>query len=301
VIAATKTPRNQLNQSGNQRALARRISWMRRAAIRVRISSLPSNAIAADVDTRDPEHHRTFRDQGFVILREVVPKDRLAALTDNILATYRQDLAEGRLFAGGGTISGHLNCFPGSESRFVYETLVERGVIDLVRALSPQAVRLPNVGCNLNLPGSSPQNVHVDGYAATPFAIVNIAAVDTDLDNGSMEVLPGTNRREYRYWQLVLERPPVARPALRRGDVVIRTSMLWHRGMPNRSVTPRPMLALTWEDGGSHLDDPYAANSGRISFFPNRYQPTALGMLRERAFVAMPLIPSAFRFVRSMF
>jgi hypothetical protein len=86
-----------------------------------------------------------------------------------------------------------------------------------------------------------------------------------------------------------------------RGDVLIRTSMLWHRGMPNLSATPRPMLALTWEDGGSSLDDPYAASNGQISFFPNRYQPTKLGMLRERAFVALPAIPLAFRFVRSVF
>jgi hypothetical protein len=253
------------------------------------------------VDPKDPEHERTFREQGFVILRSVVPKDRLEQLSESILAAYHRERIEGRLFAGGGTIAGHLNCFPGAESRFVYDTLLERGVIDLVKTLSPQATGLPNVGCNLNLPGSSPQNVHVDGYAATKFAIVNIAAVDTDLHNGSMEVLPCTHLREYKYWQLVLARPRAARPALKRGDVVIRTSMLWHRGMPNPSSTPRPMLALTWEDGGSKLADPYSACEGRISFFPNRFQANRLGMLRERAFVTIPLLPSAFRFVRSMF
>jgi len=256
---------------------------------------------AAAIDPHSPELHRSFALNGYVILEKVVPDDRLAALNDAILGAFDADQASGRLFNGGGLLSGHLNCFSGAESRFVYETLKERGVIDPVKAPSPQAVRLPNVGCNVNLPGSHPQNRHVDGYAATPFAIVNIASVDTDLGNGAMEVLPGTHRRDYKYWQLVMEMPRAVRPALKRGDVIVRTSMLWHRGMPNLSPRARPMLALTWEDGGSNLEDPYASHGGRISFFPNRYQPTRLGRLKERAFIAVPSIPSTFRFVRSFF
>jgi hypothetical protein len=116
-----------------------------------------------------------------------------------------------------------------------------------------------------------------------------------------MEVMPGTSRREYKYWELVVERPKPARPTLSAGDVIIRTSALWHRGMPNLSARPRPMLALTWEEGGSKLDDPFAQHDGQIRFFPNRYEPTRIGRLRERAFVAVPSIPSAYRFVRSFF
>lgn len=266
------------------------------------VSPVPSEPTSmSPIDPRDPALHRTFRENGFVILKGMIDKRLLETHHMNILGAYDRARGKGGLFAGGGTISGHLNCFPGAESKFVYDTLVERGVIDLVKALSPQAVRLPNVGCNLNLPGSHPQNEHADGYAAAPFAIVNIASVDTDSSNGAMEVMPGTHRREYRYWQIVLDRPSRLRPALERGDVLVRSSLLWHRGMPNNSRTPRPMLALTWEDGGSNQSDPYALHEGRISFFPNRYQPTTIGRLKERAFVAAPRVNSAVRFVRSLF
>jgi hypothetical protein len=252
------------------------------------------------VDPESPELHRSFAVNGYLILEQVVPPDRLAALHGSILAAFEREQAEGRLFNGGGLISGHLNCFPGAASRFVYDALEAGGVIALVKALFPNATRLPNVGCNLNLPGSHPQNRHVDGYAATYFPIVNVAAVDTDLRNGAMEVLPGTHRKEYKYWELVMGMPAAIRPALKRGDVVVRTSMLWHRGMPNPSARPRPMLALTWEDGGSTLDDPYAVHEGRVSFFPNRYSPTLLGRLRERAFIQLPALNSTYRFVRSL-
>src|SRR3954470_13525520 len=125
-----------------------------------------------------------FARDGYVTLPNVVSKSRLAALTEQLRGEYNRARAAGELFSGGGTISGHLNCFPGAQSRFVYEALCDAGVIDLVRQLSPQATRLPNVGCNLNLPGSSSQNCHVDGYASQPFIIVNVAAVDTTLVNG---------------------------------------------------------------------------------------------------------------------
>lgn len=253
------------------------------------------------VDPHSAELHETYARDGYLILEGVVPEARLAELYRSLLKTFDSELRAGRLFNGGGLISGHLNCFPGAESRFVYDTLLERGVIDLVRALAPAAVRLPNVGCNMNLPGSHPQNVHMDGYAATPFPIVNIAAVDTDLGNGAMEMMPGTQQKAYKYWELVLDQPPAIRPALKRGDIVIRSSMLWHRGMPNLSARPRPMLALTWEDGGSQEADPYALHGGRISFFPNRYEPTAFGRLKERAFIAAPSLNSTLRFVRSFF
>jgi hypothetical protein len=259
-----------------------------------------SDATSA-IDPQDPKLHQEIANHGYLVLKGMLDKERLADLHERILSAFELAQAQGRLFNGGGLLHGHLNCFPGAESRFVYDTLLERRVIDLVRAISPRALSSPNVGCNLNLPGSHPQNIHIDGYAAEWFMIVNIALVDTDEQNGSMEVLPETNRREYKYWQLVLESPRPMRPKLERGDVVIRTSTLWHRGMPNLSLRPRPMMALTWEDGGSKLEDPFQANDGRISFFPNRYRTTALGRLRERAFVAVPSVNSAYRFVRSVF
>src|SRR6267154_682692 len=126
----------------------------------------------------------SFAREGYVTLPNVVSKSRLAALTDELRAEYARARANGELFSGGGTISGHLNCFPGAQSRFVYDELEQYGVFDFVRNLSPSATRMPNVGCNLNLPNSSPQNPHADGYAETEFIIVNVAPVDTDIENG---------------------------------------------------------------------------------------------------------------------
>jgi hypothetical protein len=109
------------------------------------------------------------------------------------------------------------------------------------------------------------------------------------------------SRTESKYWRIVLERPERLRLTMRPGDVVIRPSTLWHRGMPNHTPHARPTLAFTREDGGSLLEDPYAAHQGQITFLPNRYQTDWASRLRERAFVAMPGAGAAFRAVALYF
>lgn len=262
-------------------------------------AAVPPSSKAMHTLTSDLK--QSFTDNGYLTFRGVVDKLRLAELRREILGEFERAKTSGQLFSGGGTLSGHLNCFPGATSRFVYETLREQGIVDIVQALSPAPLRAPNVGCNLNLPGSSAQNDHADGYAAQAFMIVNIAAVDTDLTNGAMEILGRTHGRDYKYWQVLLQRPGRLRPCLKQGDVLIRTSTLWHRGMPNLSRDPRPMLALTWENGGSSHEDPYQVGGGGIAFFPNRYTTDWAGRLRERAFVAAPRAATALRAVRSLF
>lgn len=265
-------------------------------------SRSPSSAPSEASSSESLAHYRQrFETDGYLLFERVVPRELLAALSRDLVDKWRADSAGGAMFAGGGSVSGHLNCFPGRASRFVYDALEGRGIFALAAALSAQQLGKPNVGCNLNLPGSSPQNEHVDGYRATPFLVANVAAIDTDLGNGAMEVIPGTHQREFKYWEIALRRSERRRVTMKQGDVLLRTSTLWHRGMPNPSPNPRPMLAFTWEDGGSREQDPYAVHQGRITFLPNRYRTDWKGRLVERAFVAAPRLGSVYRAARSLF
>lgn len=253
---------------------------------------LPTGVIA--------EYQPFFAQHGYFIFKSVLARDLLAALRARILAEFEQARSTGQLFSGGGLMSGHLNCFPGAESRFVYQSLQQAGILDAIRELSPGAVRPPNVGCNLNLPGSVTQHYHADRPFTQEFIIANVALVDTDLVNGAIEVAPGTHKKFYPFWRFALGRPAGLRLQMQQGDVLVRSSNLWHRGMPNLSTVARPMMALTWEDGGSSADDPFAAEAGKITFRPNWYRPNLLGRMRERTFIAAPISYSAYRFVRSL-
>lgn len=243
-----------------------------------------------------------FASNGYFVLRNVVSPKRLAELHVALAKEFDAASKSGALFSGGGLVSGHLNCFPGAGARFAYDTLTERGIIDLIKQLDPKVVRMPNVGLNFNLPGSHTQHYHIDRPFTRDFMIANVAVVDTVIENGAIELIPGTHKRFYKYTQFVLERRhrDGVRVPMNRGDVLVRSSNVWHRGTTNRTSIPRPMLAMTWEDGGSSHEDPFSDDGGKIRFRPNWFKPTRVGRLREQLFVKVPVAYSALRFTRSL-
>jgi len=248
------------------------------------------------------ELQQAFASNGYVVLRNIVATEPLAELHKALAREFDAASKSGELFSGGGLVSGHLNCFPGAGARFAYDTLKERGIIDLMKKLHPNVLRMPNVGLNFNLPGSHTQHYHIDRPFARDFMIANVAVVDTVIENGAIELVPGTHKRFYKYARFVLERRhrDGVRVPMNRGDVLIRSSNVWHRGMTNLTAVPRPMLAMTWEDGGSNEPDPFDANGGKIRFLPNWFKPTRVGRLREKLFVNVPVTYSALRFARSL-
>jgi ectoine hydroxylase-related dioxygenase (phytanoyl-CoA dioxygenase family) len=239
---------------------------------------------------------------GYAVVRNALPRERILKLNQAIHDEFARQKESGELFAGGGFISGHINCFPGEDSRYFYDRLQDIGIIPLIRKLLPSATGLPNVACNFNMPGSVAQHYHTDRPFTREFIIINIALVDTVIENGAIDVLPATHKEYVPFWRFATSRlfRKTTRLPMKAGDILIRTSNLWHRGMPNLSDTPRAMMGFTWEDGGSVLEDPFKMDGGRITFRPNWFRPTRLGKLRERIFVKAPLSYSAYRFVDSV-
>jgi len=74
--------------------------------------------------------------------------------------------------------------------------------------------------------------------------IANVAVVDTVVENGAIELIPGTHKKFYKYWRFAVERPVrnAIRVPMKTGDIMIRTSNVWHRGMPNKTSVARRIL-----------------------------------------------------------
>lgn len=123
------------------------------------------------------------------------------------------------------------------------------------------------------LPGSDYQQVHSDRGALFPevaaglpaFAfVVNTPLVDFREDNGPLEVWPyGTHmigdpdliptpdftriaEERAKPMQAFAERLGAVKATAPAGSVIIRDLRMWHRGTPNRSKEPRPMLAFVF-------------------------------------------------------
>lgn len=142
----------------------------------------------------------------------------------------------------------------------------------IIKAILGPEIRAHYANGNTALKATGRQPVHSDinkPHPLFPFAyIINIALDDVSLENGSTEIWVGSHRdscidqhdsigvKEEGLTikpELVEERrkhsPPV-NPTTKKGSMVIRDVRLWHAGVPNRTSTPRIMLAFviqpTW-------------------------------------------------------
>lgn len=130
---------------------------------------------------------------------------------------------------------------------------------DTIMAVVSELVGEDGVMCQLAadtpLLGSDYQALHRDtqllfpetGAETPPYQLaVNFALVDVTLENGPMEYAPGTHMLSKAEGMARIERGeiPLEPVLLNRGDVLIRDVRHIHRGTPNRTAAPRPMVVI---------------------------------------------------------
>lgn len=130
---------------------------------------------------------------------------------------------------------------------------------DDVMAVVEELVGADGVLCQLAsdtpVDGSDYQDLHRDtqllfpetGAESPPYQLaVNFPLVDVTLDNGPMEHAPGTHMLPKAEGMARIESgaAPLEAVLLNRGDVLIRDVRHIHRGTPNPSGVPRPMVVI---------------------------------------------------------
>ena len=105
------------------------------------------------------------------------------------------------------------------------------------------------------LNGSDYQDLHRDtqllfpetGAETPPYQLaVNFPLVDVTLERGPMEMAPGTHMlgKDEGMRRIETGEIPIEKVFMSRGDVMIRDVRHIHRGTPNRTDIPRPMVVI---------------------------------------------------------
>ncbi len=239
--------------------------------------------------------------KGYTVITDLIPKKQLAQLNESLQKEFLREKLSNELFKGGGRLAGHLNCFPGRASEDIFKNLIQSGANKIVDMIDETWMNKLTVGTNFNLPGSVIQHYHFDGIFQDQYLIVNVALVDTNNRNGAIELAPRTHKEFLRFWQFVAKGLPFKglRIPLNQGDVLIRYSTLWHRGMPNKTKNARPMLAFTLGERNA-VQNPFMKNNGNPKFFNNWYMTHRLGRIREFCYIKIPFFQTIFRILRSL-
>ena len=130
---------------------------------------------------------------------------------------------------------------------------------DAIMAVVEELVGKDGVLCQLAsdtpLKGSDFQDLHRDtqllfpetGAETPPYQLaVNFPLVDVTVENGAMEWSPGSHMtsKEEGLRRIETGESPLEPLPLNRGDVLIRDVRHIHRGTPNTTDTPRPMVVI---------------------------------------------------------
>ncbi|MCY4095495.1 MAG: phytanoyl-CoA dioxygenase family protein [Gammaproteobacteria bacterium] len=209
-----------------------------------------------------------LRKWGFVIVEEAVASEPLKVLRERMDRDTEELLTYCESIGGNPRELGHLQQGPPVSKDYVFADIaMNRFVNRICNRLYEHRPRLTFYNGNTNCPGSTTQRLHMDGRHATlePDPVSPISSVVVDIPpgpmnkgNGAIEIWPGSH----------LVRPPEGGPSVpaeleahrraiegpiqaetRVGDVLIRDTRLWHRGVPNQSSRPRHMIALIVSDG----------------------------------------------------
>ena len=237
--------------------------------------------------------------QGYLVLRGVIDPALCESFGQAVLEDYAGLAGHREVLAG--TLAGHLNFSMGPQGRELLALVEAAGIPALLEQLAGEPLALAQAAGNLNLPGSSHQNYHIDGAFERRSMIVNLCLTATGALNGATALVPGSHRSKLSYWQFrrLGRAAQAVSPELAPGDVLIRPSNLWHRGTPNRSAIPRPMAAFVWTppawlggyDAARELAQP-------LRFAGNKFY-GRFARLKEVVAVRLPWLDEAVRLGRS--
>jgi ectoine hydroxylase-related dioxygenase (phytanoyl-CoA dioxygenase family) len=198
-----------------------------------------------------------FHNDGYVILAGVVGDAPLDALKRKLDADTAELLRRGG-FDGPDQFVGHLiQSMPRTAEHIHHDIVANPLAVQVTAAILGEGLHLHFYNCNTNMPGSEIQPLHRDAPYLWPdpihpviSIILNVSPVDVGLENGAIELWPGTHRilgstrinnaAEEERCALI---PPI-RAETRKGDVLLRDPRLWHRGVTNLGTQPRHMVAM---------------------------------------------------------
>ncbi|OZM77957.1 phytanoyl-CoA dioxygenase family protein [Pseudonocardia sp. MH-G8] len=221
------------------------------------------------------EHHaeaaRDLEILGYVILERVLPEEKVEALCSAFFALLEENHERvgdnrGKQRQGGVPL-------PIEKPFDDPDVLANPIALDVFRDVLQDDLICSYFSSDTGLPGSQYQPAHRDGsplFPGLPVTVppymyeINIPLVDFRPDNGPTDIWPMSHRisdidltardalergsaaateTEIQRYVSGLNPQPVLMPA---GSLLLRDPRMWHRGTPNNSDQPRPMLSLAY-------------------------------------------------------
>jgi hypothetical protein len=197
-----------------------------------------------------------LQDKGFCVLKKHFARSSINACRDAfwpVLLAYLQTNESNR------GPHRHFLPMPFEPPCFTPAFFFDTEVLGIACGVMDDRIIADQWGCDAPLRGSDYQDIHVD-YRHPLFAeapdlplpayvlVVSFGLVPITLENGPIEIAPGTHRMPRQEALQAVEAGEIQMQAvtLEIGDVLIRHPWALHRGSPNKTDTPRALITLRY-------------------------------------------------------
>ncbi len=245
------------------------------------------------------ENLNDFKKNGFVILKNFIQDKDFYSICEDL---KKNTLIEfNKLEKKGGSLMGNLNVSPGNYSKIIFKKINTKEFQKIIEKLSTQKFSSFDIasGGNLNFQYKYNQHFHTDSKFDNSFLIVNVVVEDIYETNGPLEILPGTQKENLPYWKIIFKKG--FKILAKKGDLIIRTSNLWHRGTINTSKNPRLLLAYIFKDKIHDEAKLEFEDNKRLIISNNLFKSNIKGIIKECFYTRFSYLYKFYRLLRSLF
>jgi len=206
----------------------------------------------------------------------------------------------------GGYNAGNLNIAPGIMGSEIYDVIKNNNFENFFYSLVGEKIDnyTVTIGGNLNLPNSSPQLFHTDGYWTPKMFILNIATSTIDSNNGPMEVYEKSHKYFLPYWKFLFKKFRLKKKKilLKPGEILFREHRLWHRGTKNNSKDYRELIGIMFIKSEKKLSNrnQIIIDNDKIIIQSNIFEETLKGNLKEFIFIYMKPLYALYKIIISL-
>jgi hypothetical protein len=199
-----------------------------------------------------------IQENGYCVLRHHFSHDLISACKNGFWTILRDYLEANREAPNRGP-HRHFLPMPFIPPCFAPELFFDKEVLRIARAVMDDRIVADQWGCDTPVRGSTYQSPHVDYHRPlfpevpdmelpTYMLVVSFALVPVTQGSGPIEIAPGTHRLLRKAALRAAESSgiPMQSVPLEIGDVLIRHPWALHRGTPNMTDTPRPLLSIRY-------------------------------------------------------
>ena len=204
------------------------------------------------------EYLLELQNDGYCILRNHFSQSTLKACQEAFCPLLNEYLDARREAPNRGP-NRHFLPMPFTRPCFAEQFFFDDHVLRIVRSAMDDRVVADQWGCDVPVRGSEYQLAHVDyqrplfpevPYILLPpyILVVSFALIPVTRERGPIEIAPGTHRlsRDAAIAAVESSEIPLKPVPMEIGDVLIRHPWAFHRGSPNLTDTPRPLLTIRY-------------------------------------------------------